>query len=129
MHEHSEMCSLSSRLQPSVASSWASAGWRLGYLAAPEWVVKAASRIQGHSTSGASSISQHAGIAALGMGHGGGQAVAEMVAEFQRRRVSLHCLCLGNGQTLAGLAFLERLLQSIRQHAGIAALFLGPCCG
>ena len=64
-------------------------GWRLGYLAGPSWAVKAAARLQGHSTSGASSISQHAGIAALDLGPGGGAPVAQMVDTFLTRRVSL----------------------------------------
>ena len=64
-----------------------SAGWRLGYLAAPRHFAKAAAVIQSQSTSGASSISQHAALAALKMGHGGGPLVADMVAAFEQRRV------------------------------------------
>lgn len=38
------------------------------------------------STSGASSISQKAGLAALGLGYAGGEAVSVMVRAFQERR-------------------------------------------
>lgn len=37
-------------------------------------------------TSGASSISQKAGVAALGLGYAGGEAVATMVKSFWERR-------------------------------------------
>ena len=40
-------------------------GYRLGYLAGPKPLVKAATRLQGQITSCASSIAQHAGVAAL----------------------------------------------------------------
>lgn len=64
------------------------AGWRLGYLAAPKHFTAAAAVIQSQSTSGACSISQEAGKAALGMGHAGGPLVDDMVKAFQERRVS-----------------------------------------
>ena len=68
------------------SKAYAMTGWRLGYLAAPKIFAKACAIIQSQSTSGASSISQHAGIAALEMGRYGGQVVADMVAKFQERR-------------------------------------------
>ncbi len=40
-------------------------GWRIGYTAAPENVVNAINKIQSHTTSHASSISQHAAIEAV----------------------------------------------------------------
>lgn len=43
--------------------------------------------LQGHNTSGASSIAQHAGLAALNLGPAGGEPVAEMLAAFHKRRV------------------------------------------
>lgn len=63
-------------------------GWRLGYLAAPRHFAKAAAVIQSQSTSGASSIAQHAAVTALGMGPGGGPLVQQMIAAFEQRRVS-----------------------------------------
>ena len=72
-------------------------GWRLGYLAAPRHFAKAAAVIQSQSTSGASSIAQHAAVTALEMGRQGGPLVAEMVDAFRERRVRL-----GNGWRLDG---------------------------
>jgi hypothetical protein len=69
------------------SKAYAMTGWRLGYLAAPRHFAKAAAVIQSQSTSGASSIAQHAAVAALGMGPQGGPLVAEMVKAFEQRRV------------------------------------------
>lgn len=63
------------------------AGWRLGYLAAPREFARAAAIVQSQTTSGASSIAQHAGLAALALGPAGGQPVAAMRAAFLERRV------------------------------------------
>ena len=48
-----------------VSKSFAMTGWRLGYIGAPEWIAEACTKIQGQFTSGASSISQRAAIAAV----------------------------------------------------------------
>ncbi|KAL3701575.1 hypothetical protein R1sor_019597 [Riccia sorocarpa] len=61
-------------------------GWRLGYLAAPKPFVAAANKVQSQLTSGACSISQKAGLAALNLGYAGGEVVAEMVKAFRERR-------------------------------------------
>lgn len=58
-------------------------GWRLGYAAGPEEVIKAAINIQDHTTSGASSITQMAGLEAL---KGNQDSVHTMVREFDKRR-------------------------------------------
>eukprot|EP00887_Chlorella_sp_A99_P005624 scaffold1.g5624.t1 len=68
------------------SKAYAMTGWRLGYLAAPRHFAKAAAVIQSQSTSGASSIAQHAAVAALGLGPRGGPLVGEMVAAFEARR-------------------------------------------
>ena len=47
------------------SKAFAMTGWRLGYLAAPAHFAKAAASIQSQTTSGPSSISQEAGLAAL----------------------------------------------------------------
>lgn len=44
------------------SKAFAMTGWRVGYLAAPLHIAKAAATIQSQSTSGASSIAQHAGM-------------------------------------------------------------------
>ncbi|MDN3511861.1 MAG: pyridoxal phosphate-dependent aminotransferase [Candidatus Jettenia sp.] len=58
-------------------------GWRLGYAAGPEEVIKAAINIQDHTTSGANSITQMAGLEAL---KGNQDSVDTMVREFDKRR-------------------------------------------
>ncbi|XP_042491751.1 bifunctional aspartate aminotransferase and glutamate/aspartate-prephenate aminotransferase-like [Macadamia integrifolia] len=68
------------------SKAFAMTGWRLGYLAGPKHFVAACGKIQSQFTSGASSISQKAGVTALGMGYAGGEAVSTMVKAFQERR-------------------------------------------
>ncbi|ONM36056.1 glutamate-oxaloacetate transaminase4 [Zea mays] len=68
------------------SKAFAMTGWRLGYLAAPKHFVAACGKIQSQFTSGASSISQKAGVAALNLGYAGGEAVSTMVKAFQERR-------------------------------------------
>ncbi|CBI19119.3 hypothetical protein VitviT2T_027172 [Vitis vinifera] len=68
------------------SKTFAMTGWRLGYLAGPKHFVAACGKIQSQVTSGASSISQKAGVAALGLGYRGGEAVAKMVKAFEERR-------------------------------------------
>lgn len=48
-----------------MSKGYAMTGWRLGYMAAPKWIVDSCIKLQGQYTSGASSISQKAAIAAL----------------------------------------------------------------
>ncbi|MGZ5303003.1 MAG: pyridoxal phosphate-dependent aminotransferase, partial [Bacteroidia bacterium] len=48
-----------------VSKAFAMTGWRIGYMAGPEWIAKACEKLQGQFTSGASSISQRATLAAL----------------------------------------------------------------
>ncbi|BBN12578.1 hypothetical protein Mp_5g21220 [Marchantia polymorpha subsp. ruderalis] len=71
------------------SKAFAMTGWRLGYLAAPKHFLVAANKIQSQITSGACSISQRAGLAALNLGYAGGEVVAEMVAAFRQRRDSM----------------------------------------
>eukprot|EP00238_Polyblepharides_amylifera_P000156 CAMPEP_0196572308 /NCGR_PEP_ID=MMETSP1081-20130531/2381_1 /TAXON_ID=36882 /ORGANISM="Pyramimonas amylifera, Strain CCMP720" /LENGTH=420 /DNA_ID=CAMNT_0041889585 /DNA_START=56 /DNA_END=1318 /DNA_ORIENTATION=+ len=65
---------------------FAMTGWRLGYLAAPAAFASACARVQSQQTSGASSVAQHAALAALGLGRAGGQPVQEMKEAFHARR-------------------------------------------
>ncbi|KAG6555597.1 hypothetical protein Mapa_002832 [Marchantia paleacea] len=71
------------------SKAFAMTGWRLGYLAAPKHFLVAANKIQSQMTSGACSISQRAGLAALNLGYAGGEVVAEMVKAFRQRRDSM----------------------------------------
>ncbi len=66
-----------------VSKAYAMTGWRLGYAAVPQAVARGMTRLQGHSTSNACSISQAAAIAALS---GTQEPTARMVAEFAVRR-------------------------------------------
>jgi len=66
-----------------VSKGYAMTGWRIGYIAAPKWIAKACNKIQGQLTSGASSVSQMASVAALNIETNN---ISEMVAAFKRRR-------------------------------------------
>ena len=66
-----------------VSKGYAMTGWRIGYIAAPKWLAKACNKIQGQMTSGASSISQMASIAAL---NSDSSCITKMVDAFKRRR-------------------------------------------
>ncbi|XP_066307534.1 bifunctional aspartate aminotransferase and glutamate/aspartate-prephenate aminotransferase-like [Miscanthus floridulus] len=85
------------------SKAFAMTGWRLGYLAAPIHFVAACGKIQSQFTSGASSISQKAGLAALNLGYAGGEAVSTMVKAFQERRDYL----VKNFQELPGVKISE----------------------
>src|SRR5690606_32148128 len=66
-----------------VSKGYAMTGWRIGWIAAPLWIANACNMLQGQYTSGPSSISQKAALAA----YTGDQAcVAEMKVAFERRR-------------------------------------------
>ena len=66
-----------------VSKAYAMTGWRIGFIAAPEWIVKGVNKLQGQYTSGPCSVSQKAAEAA----YTGTQApVEEMRQAFERRR-------------------------------------------
>ena len=48
-----------------LSKAFAMPGWRMGYMGAPQWIIKACTKMQGQITSGANSIAQRASIAAL----------------------------------------------------------------
>ena len=66
-----------------VSKAYAMTGWRIGYIAAPEWVAKACTKLQGQVTSGVCSIAQKAAVAAL---NGGLEYPKQMTAAYLRRR-------------------------------------------
>ncbi len=66
-----------------VSKGYAMTGWRLGWIAAPEWIAKAANKLQGQYTSGPSSITQKAAEAAY---LGDQTCVETMRQAFERRR-------------------------------------------
>lgn len=66
-----------------VSKAYAMTGWRIGFCAAPLWLAKAVTKLQGQYTSGASSIAQKAAEAAY---TGPQQCVEDMRLAFERRR-------------------------------------------
>lgn len=66
-----------------VSKGYAMTGWRIGWIAAPQWISSACNMLQGQYTSGPSSISQKAALAAY---TGDQSCVGEMRAAFERRR-------------------------------------------
>lgn len=84
-------------LTGSVSKAYAMTGWRCGWALGPSALIQACNALQSHSTSNVNSITQLAAIAAL---TGPQDCVAEMRAEYRRRR----------DQVLAWLAEDERLV-------------------
>ncbi len=66
-----------------VSKAYAMTGWRLGWMAAPQWIASACNKLQGQYTSAASSIAQKAAEAAY---LGDQQCIEDMRKAFQRRR-------------------------------------------
>lgn len=79
-----------------VSKGYAMTGWRLGYIAAPLWITKAVTKLQGQFTSGATAVAQIASITALTGDHG---PTEEMNKAFHRRRD----LVLGHLDTIDGV--------------------------
>ena len=65
------------------AKSYSMTGWRIGYTAAPEEIIQAMIKIQGHSTSNVCTFAQYGAIAALTESQA---CVQEMLAAFTQRR-------------------------------------------
>ncbi|MDD6471793.1 MAG: pyridoxal phosphate-dependent aminotransferase [Bacteroidales bacterium] len=66
-----------------VSKAYAMTGWRIGFIAGPEWIVKGVNKLQGQYTSGPCSVSQKAAEAAY---TGTQEPVEEMRQAFERRR-------------------------------------------
>ena len=66
-----------------VSKAYAMTGWRIGYMAAPEWIVKGCSKLQGQYTSGPCSVSQKAATVAYTASQ---ECVEDMRKAFERRR-------------------------------------------
>jgi aspartate aminotransferase len=66
-----------------VSKAYAMTGWRLGWTAAPEWIVKGMNKLQSQYTSGTCDVSQMAALAAY---KGDQQCVEDMRKAFERRR-------------------------------------------
>ena len=66
-----------------VSKAYAMTGWRIGFVAAPEWIVKGCNKLQGQYTSGPCSVSQKAAEAAY---TGSQQCVEDMRQAFERHK-------------------------------------------
>ncbi|MBP5590735.1 pyridoxal phosphate-dependent aminotransferase [bacterium] len=69
-----------------VAKGYAMTGWRIGYIAAPEAIVKAANKIQGQITSGICTIAQAAAVKALELCPENSEEIRNMMKAFRERR-------------------------------------------
>ena len=89
---HVSIASLNERIKKlafvvnGVSKSYAMTGWRIGYCAGDEAMIKAASALQDHSTSNPTSIAQKAALAALINKEESDRSIALMRAEYQKRR-------------------------------------------
>jgi aspartate aminotransferase len=66
-----------------VSKAYAMTGWRIGYMGAPLWLVKACDKLQGQMTTAATTIAMKAAAAALTSSQ---ECVAEMNKAFIRRK-------------------------------------------
>jgi aspartate aminotransferase len=80
-----------------VSKAYSMTGWRIGYAAGPELIIKAMKKVQSQSTSNPASISQAAAEAAL---NGPQDCIGEMVAAFKQR----HDYVVGRLSKMAGVA-------------------------
>lgn len=86
--QHASLASIDGMYEKTItingfSKGYAMTGWRLGYLAAPEWIAKAAAKIQGQFTSGTCNFNQHAAVTAL---NGDMQPTKDMTASYLKRR-------------------------------------------
>lgn len=86
--EHASIATLDGMYDRTVvvngfSKGFAMTGWRLGYIAAPLWIAKACTKMQGQFTSGTCSIAQKAGVTALNSDM---QATRDMCTAYKKRR-------------------------------------------
>ena len=98
----------------SLSKTFAMTGWRVGFVLAPEAIVKAVVKLQSQSTSNPTSIAQHAALEAV---RGPMDSVAAMLAEYERRR----------GRVLAGLRKIPGLACTEPQGAFYAFPNVAAC--
>lgn len=73
-----------------VAKGYAMTGWRIGYIAAPQAIVKATNKIQGQYTSGICTIAQAAALKAMELTPENSSEIQTMLKAFRKRRDMLH---------------------------------------
>ena len=86
--KHASIASISGMKERSiiingVSKAYAMTGWRIGFAAAPEWIIKGLNKLQGQYTSGPCSVSQKAAEEAYVASQ---QCVEDMRIAFERRR-------------------------------------------
>lgn len=87
--EHTSVASLGEDIKEhtivinGMSKAYAMTGWRIGFAAGPEEVIKVMSNIQSHATSNPNSIAQYASRVGL---EGGKEAISHMVKQFEDRR-------------------------------------------
>ena len=92
-YEFTSFASLSEKIKQKtivingVSKAYSMTGWRIGFAAGPPEVITGINKIQSHSTSNASSISQYAALEAFS---GDQSAVEKMRAEFEKRLEFFH---------------------------------------
>lgn len=94
-----------------VSKAYAMTGWRIGWVAAPEWIVKGMNKLQGQYTSGTSDVGQRAALAAY---EGPQDCVEQMRQAFERRRDLIY-----------GLA---REIEGLEVNKPDGAFYLFPKC-
>jgi aspartate aminotransferase len=99
-----------------VSKSYAMTGWRIGWTLSPANLAKAMGDLQSQETSNPSSVSQYAAVAAL---EGPQQCVAEMLAEFAKRRDFVRGrLAMIPGVTFPDMGGAFYAFVNIRKHLG-----------
>ena len=94
-----------------VSKAYAMTGWRIGFMAAPEWIIKGCNKLQGQYTSGPCSVSQKAAEQAYVASQA---CVEEMRKAFERRR-----------DLIVGLA---REIPGLEVNVPQGAFYLFPKC-
>jgi aspartate aminotransferase len=69
-----------------MAKAYAMTGWRIGWAIAPTAVSRTLTALQSHTTSNATTVAQHAALAALRRRDEADREIVRMVAEYRRRR-------------------------------------------
>ncbi|MGC1307816.1 MAG: pyridoxal phosphate-dependent aminotransferase [Phormidesmis sp.] len=82
------------------AKAYAMTGWRLGYLAAPEEIIRGATTLQSHSTSNVCTFAQYGAIAALSTPS---DSIGAMLTAFTKRRSAIMKMIAG----IDGLSYVE----------------------
>lgn len=75
-----------------LSKGFAMTGWRVGYMAAPQWLADACNTIQGQYTSGSSTISQAAALEAVLTDPKNSPEIQDMLKQFENRRNLLFSL-------------------------------------